>query len=211
VRMIAVLFVSVLIYAVFQAIFKPYRDSEGDKNEALVVENRGAASMLVALALLTGFFPIQAVEISWEKIKSSQLIGTVFSPESTLSMGYVQGMNSLMRERLFEEGIVDVHQLATLGARRDLLHSRIENLVSDEQLNDWVDQAGLLLLMQNPEVLQEIRRIGIRGLRQLDQLVKPANRALMEQLLLQADEKSGLRTFIQGYSLVSSGAEQSVQ
>ena len=167
--------------------------------------------MLVALALLTGFFPIQAVEISWEKIKSSQLIGTVFSPESTLSMGYVQGMNSLMRERLFEEGIVDVHQLATLGARRDLLHSRIENLVSDEQLNDWVDQAGLLLLMQNPEVLQEIRRIGIRGLRQLDQLVKPANRALMEQLLLQADEKSGLRTFIQGYSLVSSGAEQSVQ
>ncbi|OIO71036.1 MAG: hypothetical protein AUJ57_07560 [Zetaproteobacteria bacterium CG1_02_53_45] len=211
VRMIAVLFASVLIYAVYQAMFKPYRESDGANSEALVVENRGAASMLVALALLTGFFPIQAVEITWQKLKSSEVMGAVFTPEATLSMSYIQGMNSFMRERLFEEGVVDIHQLATLGKRRDLLHSRIQNLVSDEQLNDWVDQAKLLLLIQQPELLLALRSMGVRGLKQLDQLVKPENSAQVEQLLLQADEKSGLRTFIQGYTLVPGTAEQSAQ
>jgi len=210
IRMIMALFVSILIYCVFQALFKPYAVTNDDNDRALVVDNGKAVYFLVALAFFSGVFPMQAAQATWQTIKSSEFVGEVFTPSSTLSMEHVQGMNALMRDRLFEEGIVDIHQLATIGKRRDLLYSRIENLVSKEQLNDWIDQAGLMLFVADGNLLQSLRSAGIRGKAQMDALISPDNSERLAQLLqsLTADKDAKVKRFIEQYSLTHAPAPQ---
>jgi len=206
VRMLMALFVSVLIYCVYQAFFKPYKVSKA--GDALELESSKAAYILVALAFFSGLFPTQAAEMTWQKIKSSEFLGEVFTPVSVLSMDYLQGMNAFMRDRLFEEGIVDVHQLAMVGDRRDLLFSRIENLISDQQLDDWIDQAKLMLFVHDADVLQALRSAGIRGLKQLDALVAPANSSRLRQLEKSMNnvKDTGLKRFVHQYSLTHASA-----
>ncbi|MDQ6986504.1 MAG: hypothetical protein Q9M25_01715 [Mariprofundaceae bacterium] len=162
-----------------------------------------AAYILIALAFFSGLFPTQAAEASWQKIKSSAILGEVFTPASVLAMDYLQGMNAFMRDRLFEEGIVDVHQLATIRERRDLLFSRIENLISSQQLDDWIDQAKLMLFVDDANLLQALRNAGIRGRSQLDALVDPANSSRIARLEKSMDnrKKTELKRFIYQYSL----------
>jgi len=200
VRMILALFIGVLIYCLFQAFFKPYATSGVGDDKALVIQNEKAAYFLVACAFFSGLFPLQAAQAAWQKAKSSELIGEIFSPAPTLSMEHLQGMNAFMRDRLFEEGVVDVHQLATLGKRRDLLYSRIQNLISEEQLDDWTDQASLMLFIHDSDLLQALRSAGIRKQSQLDDVMQTNNKALLLQAL-NTEGDAALRHFIQKYSL----------
>ncbi|WP_167631637.1 hypothetical protein [Mariprofundus ferrooxydans] len=201
VRMIMALFVSVLVYCVVQAFLKPYRT--GDDGETLVVQNSKAAYILVAIAFFAGLFPMQAAQATWQRVKSSGFMGELFSPSTTLSIEYLQGMNAFMRDRLFEEGIVDVHQLATIGNRRDLLYSRIENLISKEQLSDWIDQAQLMLFISDRDLLQALRSAGIRGKQQLDELLRPENSERLQQLevSLTGEKDAKVKRFLEQYNL----------
>jgi len=204
VRMLMALFVSVLIYCVFQAFFKAYAPTEDGKSPGLTIENRKNAYILIALAFFSGLFPVQAAMSTWQQIKSSELLGELFSPTPTLSIGHLQGMNAWMADRLFEEGIVDVHQLAMIGGeRRKALLRRIENLIPEQQLDDWIDQAGLMLYVNNADLLQSLRSVGIRGKHQLDSLIAPAHHDQLTQLMqsLNNNKDKGVKQFIKQYSL----------
>ncbi len=203
VRMMMALFVSVLIYCVFQAFLKPYKPLEHAKEHGLQVNNSKYAFLLIAVAFFSGLFPMQAAMATWQQLKSSDFFGEVFSPTPILSLEHLQGMNAWMADRLFEEGIVDVHQLATIGERRDLLHSRIENLISSRQFDDWIDQARLMLFVTDADVLKALRRIGIRGQRQLDGLFEPGRNKPRAQLMqsLDREQDKQVKRFILQYGL----------
>jgi len=207
VRMILALFIGVLIYCLFQAFFKPYAVSGEGDNKTLVIQNEKAAYILVACAFFAGLFPMQAAEAAWQKVKSSELMGQMFSAVPTLSMEHLQGMNAFMRDRLFEEGVVDIHQIAMLGKRHDLLYSRIQNLISEEQLDDWVDQARLMLFIHDSDLLQALRGAGIRGKVQLDVLIKSENIEQLQQLqaILTDEKDANVKRFIKQYSLTHAG------
>ena len=203
VRMLLALFVSILVYSLFQSMTRTraYKESEEGGERVLVVKSRKFAYLLVIVAFFSGVVPMQAAESVWQSVRST----VAGAAPATLSMEHLQGMNAFMRDRLFEEGIIDIHQLATIGLRRDLLHSRIENLISEQQLDDWIDQSQLMLFVNERKLLNTLRGMGIRGKMQLDRLVRTENSANFQELFQneKGTNEMAAYAFIRRYSLTS--------
>lgn len=203
VRMLLALFVSILVYSLFQSMTRTraYKESEEGGERVLVVKSRKFAYLLVIVAFFSGVVPMQAAESVWQSVRST----VAGAAPATLSMEHLQGMNAFMRDRLFEEGIIDIHQLATIGLRRDLLHSRIENLISEQQLDDWIDQSQLMLFVNERKLLNTLRSMGIRGKMQLDRLVRTENSANFQELFQneKGTNEMAAYAFIRRYSLTS--------
>jgi len=208
VRTLMALFVSMLIYCVFQAFFKPYELTEDKHQPGLKIANRKNAYILIALAFFSGLFPVQAAMSTWQQIKSSELLGELFSPSPTLSITHLQGMNAWMADRLFEEGIVDIHQLAMIGDRCYALHQRIKNLISQQQLEDWIDQAKLMLFINDAHLLASLRSAGIRGKMQMNSLIASEHHDQLAQLIQNMNNKKDEQTkrFIMQYALTRSAS-----
>ncbi|MCA9135411.1 MAG: hypothetical protein KDB00_01595 [Planctomycetales bacterium] len=144
----------VLTYVVFSATVSfssfgaaPNEDSNLSGTNALV-------GFIVAFAI--GYFPMLA--ISWFTRIANSALGEPTRRADSQRLVYVDGISAFHEERLLEEGIQNVHDLAYA----DLGMLLIKSPYTARQIIDWSDQCKMLLLIEPGEAIS-FRRAGVRN------------------------------------------------
>jgi hypothetical protein len=107
---------------------------------AISVLNVGTAQLQSAAAFLIGVFPQVGLQLL--RTATSKVLGTsVPTLASKYPLDHLDGMTLWDQGRLLEEGIDDLHALATANLVDLMLGTR----VPVNRLVDWLDQALLLL------------------------------------------------------------------
>ncbi len=142
--------------------------------------------MEVATAFLIGFFPLLGMQIL-QKAVSASFRHWVHTLKTPYPLSDLDGLNIWYEARLLEEGIEDLQNLVTGNLVDIILHTR----VPVGRLVDWIDQAGLQLLLDPPEDgdassrprtdRNTLRRLGVRTATDLETMFLPA-----EQLALRS-------------------------
>ena len=125
---------------------------------------------------VVGIFPATALREflhTLQRMASTQLRLVVPSLGSAHPLTDLDGLSTWYESRLHEEGIEDMRGLVTANLADILLHRRIPM----GRLIHWIDQACLLLHMDEQDLKQEFRRVGIRTATDLLTAFPPSARA----------------------------------
>jgi hypothetical protein len=96
----------------------------------------------IALAFMVGFFPLVGLQLLHRAVAG--LFGWALPPlTSDHPLDALDGLNLWYEARLFEEGVEDMQNLATMNLVEVVLHTRVPT----GRLIDWIDQAHLLLAL----------------------------------------------------------------
>jgi hypothetical protein len=137
-----------------------------------------------AVAFVVGIFP--AVALQALKRNAQALLGVrVRSATADYPLDQIDGLDLWYQDRLMEEGIEDMQNLATASLVDVMLHCR----VPVNRLIDWVDQAHLYLHLDHAETDRSQRRAVDRQLR--DEVEKGED-VPSTQALTASDDKADL-------------------
>lgn len=145
-------------------------------------------SLVPAVAFLAGMLPERFFNYLMEMLK------TVFSGKDvntdTLHLRHIEGISSLHRERLWEEGIDNVQNLAQASLMQLLLKTPFEA----RQILDWIGQAKLLGYMKDD--IGRAHAVGIRSAFDLVSLKETYTKKGLDNMaaLQELGQSSGMST-----------------
>ena len=119
-------------------------------------ESETVVAAELGLAFLIGFFPLVGLQIL-QRITSRTFRVIVPPLTSEYPLDQLDGLNLWYEARLTEEGVEDMQNLMTMNLVDVILHTR----VPPGRLVDWIDQAFLLIHLDNADRTQ-LRGVGIR-------------------------------------------------
>jgi hypothetical protein len=156
----------------------------------------GLGSTLLVLAFVIGFFPSTGFAVIFQFLRSQKLfVGRGPSGEGRFPLYLLDGMSIYTRNRLLQEGIENLENLAHSDVPELMLQTRIPLAT----LIDWIDQAILYLHVKVPSAsgaaaedpgeekdadIKTLRSYGIRTATDLQRACKAAQKREMEKEFL---------------------------
>ena len=138
----------------------------------VVPKNNSLVFLLAGLCFLSGMYPRKLMT---RAIKTLAAAGGIDVSQGG-SLTLIQGLTLEDEERLGEEGFETVQKIATASA--EVIAERTQ--YSTVTIDDWIDQAKLVLYFPNTTTLDEIHQIGIRTYSDLEKLGKVVDKDFAE-------------------------------